>query len=168
MHRRTLLKLGFAAGAVLAVAGGTLALLSPGRRDGALTEPGRAMFTAVAAAVLSDLLPSEPAARARANQEHLSRLQDTIAGMPPNVQAELDELITIVSSAPGRLGLVGLRASWRNASVEEVSAALQDMRSSSLALRQQAFHALRDLCNASYLAGPATWPTIGYPGPRAV
>ena len=168
MQRRTLLKVGVATGAVLAIAGGTLALMSPGRRDAVLTEPARAMFTAVAAAVLSDLLPSDPVARTRANEEHLSRLQDTIAGMPPYVQAELDELITILSSAPGRLGLVSLRASWQAASLNEVTAALQDMRSSRLALRQQAFHALRDLCNASYLAGPSTWPSIGYPGPRAV
>ena len=168
MHRRTLLKVGVVTGAVLAIIGGTLAMLSPGRRDGVLSEPARTMFTAVAAAVLSNLLPADPAARRRANQDHLSRLQDTIAGMPPHLQAELDELITIICSAPGRLGLVGLGASWPSASVEEVTAALQGMRASTLALRQQAFHALRDLCNASYLAGPATWPSIGYPGPQAV
>ena len=40
------------------------------------------------------------------------------------------------------------------------------MRESSLALRQQAFHALRDITNASYFADRSTWAAIGYPGPR--
>ena len=42
------------------------------------------------------------------------------------------------------------------------------MRLSTLALRQQAFHAMRDLINAAWFADPSTWAAIGYPGPRAV
>lgn len=168
MQRRTLLTVGLATGALLAVAGGSLALITPARRDGKLTESARAMFTAVARAVLDTLLPSEPATQALALQGHLSRLQETIAGMPPAVQAELDELVTIAASAPGRLLLVGLRSDWDSAPVAEVALALGDMRDSSLALRQQAFHALRDLTNGAYFADRSTWPAIGYPGPREV
>lgn len=164
MKRRTVLSVGVAAGTLLALAGGTIALLAPGRRDGKLTDAGRAMFAAVAKAVLGDLLASEPGALAQAIDAHLLRVQDTIAGMPPAVQAEIDELVTIVASAPGRLALVGLGSGWQTASVADVTAALQSMRSSSLALRQQAFHALRDLTNGSYFAAPSTWAAIGYPG----
>ena len=42
------------------------------------------------------------------------------------------------------------------------------MRTSRIGLRQQAYHALRDLTNAAYFADPQTWPLMGYPGPRAV
>ena len=119
-------------------------------------------------AVLDSLLPSEPAAQVQALEGHLSRLQDTIAGMPPAMQAELDELLTIAASAPGRLALVGLISSWGSAPVPEVALALQGMRDSSLALRQQAFHALRDLTNGAFFADRSTWPAIGYPGPREV
>ena len=159
---------GITAGTLLALVGGTLALLKPGRRDGQLSDAARAMFTAVARAVLGPLLPQGAAAQAQALQAHLDRLQGTIAGMPPAMQSELDELVTIVASAPGRLALVGLRADWLSATDAEVSAALQGLRESSLALRQQAFHALRNITNASYFADRSTWSAIGYPGPRAL
>ena len=64
---------------------------------------GREMFSAVARGVLADLLPAEPAARSRAIQAHLQRLDDTIAGLPPALQAEIDELVTLLASMPGRL-----------------------------------------------------------------
>jgi hypothetical protein len=168
MQRRTLLSVGLATGTLLALAGGTLALLNPGRREGVLTASGRSMFAAVAQAVLASTLPADPDARAKALEGHLARVQATIAGMPPSMQAELDELVTIVGSAPGRLALAGLRSDWSGASVADVSAALQGMRGSSLAVRQQAFHALRDITNASYFADPSTWQAVGYPGPRVL
>ncbi len=168
MKRRTLLTVGIATGTLLALAGGTLALLQPGRRDGLLTDSGRAMFTAVAQAVLASTLPAEPEARAKALEGHLARVQGTIAGMPPAMQAELDELVTIVGSAPGRLVLVGLRSDWSSASMADITAALQGMRESSLAVRQQAFHALRDITNASYFADASTWQAVGYPGQRVL
>ena len=84
------------------------------------------------------------------------------------MQAEVDELIAIVSSAAGRLALIGLSTDWQQARPEQVATALQGMRSSTLAVRQQAFHALRDMTNASWFADPSTWPSIGYPGPRAL
>ena len=42
------------------------------------------------------------------------------------------------------------------------------MRTSTLELRQQAYHALRDLTNAAFYANPDVWPLLGYPGPDAV
>ena len=168
MQRRTLLTVGIVAGALLVAVGGTVALLRPGRRDGKLTEAGRAMFAAVARAVLGPLLAQDSVVQAQVLRAHLDRVQATIAGMPPALQAEVDELVTLVASAPGRIALVGLHAGWQTATEPEVTAALQGMRDSSLALRQQAFHALRDISNASYFAGPTTWAAIGYPGPRAL
>lgn len=168
MQRRTLLKVGAASALLLAAAGGTLALLTPGRRAGVLTPAGRALFASLTDTVLGDMLPPEPAARAHAIDAQLSRVQDTIAGLPPAMQAEVDELITIVASAPGRVALVGLLTAWPQATRTQVTDALQGMRHSSLALRQQAYHALRDMTNAAYFADPAAWPGIGYPGPRPV
>ena len=166
MQRRTLLKVGVATSAVLALAGGALTLIRPGRVDGVLATPARAMFTALARTVLGQQLPSESALLPLALQGHVSRVQATIAGLPPAMQAEVDELITIVCSVPGRVVLVGLTSDWSAATEAEVARALQNMRGSALAVRQQAYHALRDMTNASYFADPSTWPAIGYPGPR--
>lgn len=168
MRRRTLLKIGLAGGALLAVAGAGLALVQPARREGRLTESGRALFTALAPAVLAGLLPAEAAARQQAVQALLPRVEAAIEGMPPAMQAEVDELLTIAASGPGRWALVGLSSPWATAGSDEIQAALRGMRDSSLALRQQAYHGLRDLTNGSYFAGEATWAVLGYPGPRPV
>lgn len=168
MQRRTLLTLGAVSAAALAVAGGALALIQPARRGAAFSEPAQHMLQAIARAVLGSLLPAEPMAQAAALSGLLARLQTTIAGMPTALQAEVDELLTIASSAPGRRALVGLAEPWDQAGTPAVAAALQDMRLSRLALRQQAFHALRDLTNAAYFADPATWTLLGYPGPTAI
>jgi len=63
MKRRSLLKLGIASGVVLAVAGGSLALLKPGLADGRLSPAARQLMRAVALAVFDGLLPAEAAAR---------------------------------------------------------------------------------------------------------
>ena len=168
MKRRTLLAVGVGTGALLALAGGTLALLKPGLQEGRLSPGGRAMFAAVASAVLAGLLPADAGARSRALDAHLQRLDLTIAGMPPAVQAEIAELVTLLASPPGRLALAGLRPDWPQAGDEEVRAMLQGLRTSSLALRQQVYHALRNLTNAAWFADRSTWAAIGYPGPRAI
>lgn len=168
MQRRSLLKLGVAAGAVMVVAGGGLALMRPGLQDGRLTADGRAVFAAVAAAVLDGLLPSAAGARAAAIQVHLGNLDITIAGFAPAMQAELAQMVALLASSPGRRLFAGLANDWPQASVPAVQAALQDMRLSRLALRQQVYHALRDLTNAAHFADPASWQAIGYEQPLAV
>jgi hypothetical protein len=42
------------------------------------------------------------------------------------------------------------------------------MRRSSLILRRQAYHALRDLTQGAYFADASTWATLGYPGPNPI
>lgn len=164
MRRRTLIQVGLAGGVLLALAGTGLALVQPARREGRFTETGRTLFTALAPAVLAGLLPAEPAARRQAVEAFLPRVEAAINGMPPAMQAEVDELLTIAGSSVGRLALVGLGSSWATASVEQIRSALHGMRDSSLAPRQQAYHALRDLTNGGYFADEATWPLLGYGG----
>ncbi len=168
MRRRTLLSVGLATGTVLALVGGSLALVAPARRDGRLGATSRAIFAALAPAVLGTMLPADAAARTRAVAAQVGRVEASIAGLSPALQHEVDELLTVIGSAPGRVLVAGLHAPWTDASAAEVQAALAAMRDSSLTLRQQAYHALRDLTNASYFAEPATWAQIGYPGQRPV
>jgi hypothetical protein len=168
MQRRTLLQLGIGGAAVLALAGGGLALLQPGVRDGHLTPAARSLFAAVARGVLDGALPTDAKARDAAIAAHLDRLDATVAGFPSAVRGELSDLVALLSAAPGRLAVAGLGSAWPKASVIELQAALQQMRNSSIALRQQAYHALRDLTYAAYYADSATWSQLGYPGPTAI
>ena len=63
MQRRTLLKLGATSAALLAIVGGTTALIQPGLERGALTAAGREVFRGVGLGVLDKTLPEPPAAK---------------------------------------------------------------------------------------------------------
>lgn len=166
MQRRRLLQIGFASAAALALAGTGAALWRPGWTGTRLSDAGRSVFRAVARAVLDGSLPADRPARTAALDAHLMRLDAAVLAFPAATQAELSQLLALLHAPPGRLALAGLAGAWDEASVAEIQAALQGMRVSSLALRQQAYHALRDLTNAAWYADPSTWPALGYPGPR--
>ncbi len=168
MERRRFLQLGIASAAVLGVAGGALALLRPGLVEGRLSAAGRDVMRAVSRAVLDGSLPAEAAAQAKAIGAQMLRLDATVATFVVPTQDELSQLLAVLASAPGRIGLAGLTPDWPDASVAQLQQALQSMRVSSLALRMQAYHGLRDLCNAAWYADASAWVQLGYPGPRAL
>ena len=168
MQRRSLLRLGLVSAAVLVVAGGAVALFQPGVQDERLTPSGRAVFAAVGQAVLEGTLPVAPAAHATALAGLLDRIDALVAALPAHAQDELSQLLGLLATAPGRLGLAGLSTAWGDATVTYVHAALQSMRTSSLALKQQAYLALHDIVGGAYFSDPSTWAAMGYPGPLAV
>lgn len=169
MQRRTLLKLGLASGATLALAGGGAALFyEPAWRDGRLTQTGRSVLGAVARGVLDGSLPAQAGPRQAALAAHLDRMDTTLRAMSPATQRDVGDLLSLLALLPGRLALAGLASDWPRADVAQIQAALQAMRSSRLALRQQAYHALRDLTHAAYFADSATWVRLGYPGPTKI
>ena len=170
MQRRTWLKLGLTSAAVLVVAGGAAsALLQSGLDAGAKLRPvGREVFSAIGLAVLDQSLPQQAAARQVALAGLLQRVDTLVAALPPHAQAELSQLLSLLGSAVGRRLLAGLQAPWAEASIEDVQQALQGMRLSALALRQQAYAALHDIATGAYFADAASWPQLGYPGPLKI
>lgn len=165
MRRRTLLQAGAASAALLAAAGLGLTFMSPAWQASKLGADGRAIFEAIARAVLDGSLPTDPSDRHTAVQSHLARVEDTIQGFPQPVQEELNLLLNILASTAGRLGLAGLASPWQQADVSVVQEMLQKLRTSSLDLRQQTYQALRDITYAAYFADRSTWHALGYAGP---
>jgi hypothetical protein len=173
MQRRTLLGIGIAGSAVLALAGGGAWLLrsTPAWRDGRLLPDGQRVLRAIARGVLDGSLPDgsqAPGAQAAALDAHLVRMQVSLAALSPSSQREVDELLTLLATAPGRVALAGLSPAWDDASVSDIQRALQSMRLSSIALRRQAYQALRDLTHVAYFADASTWAQLGYPGPLKI
>ncbi len=168
MQRRTLLKLGASSAVLLAVVGGTAAWIRPGLVRGRLTATGREIFRAVGIGVLDKTLPEQFAARQAAITALIARVDVLIDQLPPHAQGELSQLLSIVGTSAGRLGLAGLNTPWASASMADVQAALQNMRLSGLAVRQQAYAALHDITAAAYFSAPDTWHQLGYPGPLAI
>ena len=168
MQRRTLLKLGATSAALLAVIGGTAALIQPGLERGILTPAGRDVFRAIGLGVLDKTLPDPAPAKEVALAALLGRVDLLVTALPPHAQAELSQLLSILASGAGRRALAGLTTPWPNATAADVQAALQDMRLSSLAVRQQAYAALHDITAGAYFSEPTTWAQLGYPGPLAI
>ncbi|HEY3046249.1 MAG TPA: hypothetical protein VGJ72_02135 [Polaromonas sp.] len=168
MQRRTLLKLGVTSAAVLLVAGGAAALLQPGLEGGALSPAGREVFAAIGRAILDKSLPAEDGPRQIALNGLLGRVDALVQALPPHAQGELSQLLSLLASTAGRRTLAGLNPPWPEASVAEIQQALQGMRLSSLALRQQAYAALHDICAGAYFSDEASWPLLGYPGPLKI
>jgi hypothetical protein len=165
MQRRTLLTLGATSAVVFAMAGGAAAWLRVGLHRGRLSPAGREVFRAVGRAVLEGSLPREEAERQLALEAWLDRIDGLTLALPPHTQHELSQLLSLLASAPGRRALAGLPEEWPLASVPRIQLALQGMRLSSLALRQQAYTALHDISAAAYFSEASTWSQLGYPGP---
>jgi hypothetical protein len=168
LRRRSFLKLGIGSAIVLAVAGGTIALMKPGLIDGKLSPSARLVLTRVAQAMLAGTLPVEPDRQKLSLDALLQRTDAFLVGLPVHVLAELDQLLGLLASAPGRRWLVGLSASWEDATAAETYGALKSMLASGTELRIQACQGLHDLVMVPYFSGEESWAVLGYPGPTPV
>ena len=83
---------GLVAGTLLALVGGTLALMQPARREGKLSDAARVALTAVAKAVIGPLLPQAAEAQAAALQAHVGRVEATIATHQPQPEGWVADL----------------------------------------------------------------------------
>jgi hypothetical protein len=162
--RRWLLKSALALGAVGTALGGSV-FWNRGISAGILTEPGRNVMKAIARAVLSDMLPTDPAAREAKLEGQLHRLNEVIQTMPASSQMELAALLGLLANAPTRLMVTGLSSSWAKASTEEVAQALESMRIHKLPTTMLSYHAVRDLTCIAFFTNPDNWSITGYPGP---
>jgi hypothetical protein len=153
---------------LLAVGGGLVALVEPGLKAGRLTTAGRRVMGNVARAVLDGTLPAAPALQQAALAGLLERVDALVAALPPHTQQELSQLLALLATVPGRRWLAGLEQDWDLADIAGLQQGLQAMRTSTLALRQQAYHALHDICGGAYFADRSTWAALGYPGPVAI
>jgi hypothetical protein len=164
MERRRFLQLGAASAVVLAVAGGTAALWTPGLRDDRLTTEGRAAMGALARAYLGDALAPTDTALKR----HLDLIDELIGALQPAVRDELGLLLSLLTNAGGRLGLFGHATALELRPVDALRSTLEGLRHSRLALRQQAYFGLRELHAGTHYAQPEAWARIGYPGPLKI
>lgn len=164
--RRSFLKAGLLGAALLAAGGGIYRFTHPpAPHVFVLDGDARAALDAIVPAVLNGALPPDPAARMQAIQAATGRVHQTILGLPLATQQEVQDLFGLLALAPARRLLAGVPHRWADASVEEVTAFLQDWRTHRLALLRSAYQALHDLVLGSWYSDPAHWAAIGYPGP---
>jgi hypothetical protein len=164
--RRTFLKAGLLAAAVLAAGGGWYRHTHPASPRGfVLDGEARAALDAIAAAILSGALPDAPADRARAIAATTARVHQTIVGLPLSAQQEVQDLFGLLALGPVRRLLTGIPDGWAKAKEADVAAFLQGWRVHRLSLLRTAYAALHDLVLGAWYSEPAHWDAIGYPGP---
>ena len=164
--RRTFLKAGLLAAAVLAAGGGWYRHTHPAPPRGfVLDGEARAALDAIVAAILSGALPDAPADPARAIAATTARVHQTILGLPLSAQQEVQDLFGLLAIGPARRLLTGIPDGWAAAQEADIAAFLQDWRVHRLSLLRTAYAALHDLVLGAWYSEPAHWDAIGYPGP---
>lgn len=168
--RRQFLQVGLASGAVLAGAG-WLALRG-GRRPAAgygwLDARAARVVTAIVPAVLDGSLPEAADARKGAVQETVAAFDRAISGLSPAVQEEIAQLFSLLGLAAGRFIVAGVRSEWHEATPDELRAFLRRWRESRFGLLRAGYQALTQLILAAWYGNPASWESIGYPGPPSL
>lgn len=131
----------------------------------ALDVDAKTVIDALIPAMLGAALPVDPGARAAAIASSTRRVHHAILGLPLSAQKELQDLFGLLSLGPVRRLLAGVPEAWSTASAPDVAAFLQRWRTHRSGTLAGAYGALHDLILGSWYADPASWSSIGYPGP---
>lgn len=131
----------------------------------ALDNRDAACIAALAAVILTGSLPAEASARQVAINEVVEAFDRTIMGLSAPIQAEVQQLLALLTLGITRRFVVGIAAEWPDAAEADVQAFLARWRHSRIALLQQSYQALVRLMLACWYANPLSWGAIGYRGP---
>jgi hypothetical protein len=164
MKRRFFLRAALVVAGAGAALGGAI-FMRRGIADGRLTDSGREVLRGVALGVLDNLLPTDAAARDAALTRHVQHMETFLLGVPAALRQEISLLLGLLGNTVGRAALTYMPTSWANASVAQIQAALETLRTHPMTTQKMVYHAVRDLTTIVFLAQPENWKSAGYPGP---
>jgi hypothetical protein len=134
-----------------------------------LLDPGEAeIIRALVPVVLAGSLPPDAAERTRAIEETVDAFARAVNGLAPAIQEEIGEMLSLLSFAPTRFAMAGIASGWRDASAGDITAFLQDWRTSRFELKRAGYRALTQLIQGAWFDNPRAWALMGYPGPPAL
>ena len=122
-------------------------------------------IAAIAAVILAGNLPADTTSRQAAINEIVAAFDRTVAGLPPAVQGEVDDLLSLLTFGLTRRFVAGIAKPWPQASETEIKAFLDSWRHSRFTTLQQGYQALVRALIACWYGNPRSWTAIGYPGP---
>lgn len=169
LSRRSLLKLGVGASAVLATAGLTATLSgcssdAPASGFQVLRDSDIPMLKAI----MKTLVGPHPALNAANLDAAIAQLDKTLAWTSTAAQKQVSDLFGLLSMGVTRGPLTGIWGSWEKASDAEVRAFLERWRDSRLDMLRQGHSALNQALQMAWYALPVSWEATGYPGPPAI
>ena len=172
--RRQFLKVGIAGALALAVTRSldrnAFALVNPNSLRGSLdlkklANKDAEVIAALAPVILAGSLPDDIVSRQIAINEVVEAFDRTVAGLSPAVQREVEELLSLLTMPITRRFVVGISATWPNATEEEIKQFLERWRNHRFALLQQGYQALVRVMIACWYGNPLSWGKINYGGP---
>lgn len=163
LNRRRFLQVGVTGAVVL----GTAAWLNhepdtPAQGMRALNTAEAGLIRALAPVILAGMIPAKPAARQSTLNEVVDAFDRGLAGMSLPVQAEVKQLLGLLTFAPSRALVAGIWTSWPAASEADISAFLLRWQNSRFVLLRAGFQALKQLMQACWFGNPLAWPAMGY------
>lgn len=123
------------------------------------------VIAALAPVILAGSLPDDVVSRQIAINEVVEAFDRTVAGLSPAVQREVEELLSLLTMPITRRFVVGINATWPNATEEEIKQFLERWRNHRFALLQQGYQALVRVMIACWYGNPLSWGKISYGGP---
>lgn len=131
----------------------------------ALDRHHRLLFSLLLPVVLDGALPQTESLRIAAQNRTLDAISDTMALLPTDAQAELEQLLNLLESRLGMLLLTGSMTPLLLRSPAQLIAMLENWRNSYLDMMVTAYQGLRELIMASYYACPEHWSRLHYQKP---
>ena len=171
LPRRDFLKVGLGFSLALTLAG-TLPGCSGGAKAPAqglafLQPADAALFEAIIPVVVLDLGTRSPAEQKELMRQTLANIDGTCAGLDVHSRGELRKLFDLLAVAPLRYVLTGV-GDWKQASPEQLGAFLARWRGSRFATLNAGGNVLVRLVAGSYYVIPATFASVGFPGPLEI
>ena len=170
LPRRDFLKVGLGFSLAMTLAG-TLPGCSGGAKapapDLAFLQPGDvALFSAIIPVVVLDLGTRSAAEQQQLMRQTIANIDGTCAGLDAHSRGELRKLFDLLAIGPLRYLLTGV-GDWSGAGPDKLVAFLERWRGSRFATLNAGGNVLVRLVAGSYYVIPATFASVGYPGPFA-
>jgi hypothetical protein len=129
-----------------------------------LQEDDAAILSAIGPVLLAGAMPEED----DTVSAFIANFQTAVRGLTPSVQDEVQQLFTLLRSAPLRMLSTGVMRPWQDAHPDDIARFLAAWRYSGIVKLRSAYDALHQLCLAAWYGDPQSWKRIGYPGPPVV
>ena len=164
LPRRDFLKVGLGFSLALALPGCSGGSQAPAQGLAFLQPGDLALFEAILPVVVLDLGTRSPAEQKELTRQTIANIDGTCAGLDVFSRGELRKLFDLLANAPLRYVLTGV-GDWGQASPDQLDAFLARWRGSRFATLNAGGNVLVRLVAGSYYVIPATFASVGFPGP---
>jgi len=165
LTRRQLIKTGVCGGVLLA---GAAYFGAPARELGSASNAHFGFLAAHDAALFAALAPVMLAVTPLDLPAVLCGVDRAIQALPLSLQAELRQLLDLLTNPWGRRWLAGVSNPWAWATPDEVATFLHAWQFSRFMLLKSGYQALHALVMAAWYGNPASWPALGYQRPESI